>query len=96
MSCLEGRERLGTVACLPITASSQDALVVVLHQHDSDSPLVTGHLRALPHHKLDQPPTPHQQAAILSTTQDLQLTQAMHQHSNGPALACGITQPWLA
>lgn len=44
----------------------------MLSQDHRDSPLVAGHLLALPHHKLDQPSTPHQQAAVLDTAQHLQ------------------------
>ncbi len=56
----------------PISASSQDPLPAVLSEDNSDSTLVARHFRALPHHKLDQCTTPHQQIAILCTAQNLQ------------------------
>ncbi len=61
---------------LPISASSQDPLPVVLSEDNSDSTLMARHFRALPHHKLDQRAAPHQQTAILCTAQNLQ--QQLH------------------
>ena len=66
------RSRATTEQCLPVNASSEDPLSVVLSKDDSDGASVARHLRALAHHKLDQAPTPHQQAAILCPTQHLQ------------------------
>lgn len=57
---------------LPISASSQYPLPAVLSKDNSDSTLMARHFRALPHHKLDQRATPHQQIAILCTAQNLQ------------------------
>ena len=51
--------------CLPVSASSKDPLSVVLSKDDSDGASVARHIMALAYHKLDQAPTPHQQAAIL-------------------------------
>ena len=66
---------------LPISASSQDPLPVVLSKDNSDGTLMAPHFRALPHHKLDQRATPHQQIAILSTAQNLQ--QQFHHSPTG-------------
>jgi hypothetical protein len=52
---------------LPISASSENPLPVVLSKDNRDGTLVARHFRALPHHKLDQRATPHQQIAILCT-----------------------------
>ena len=61
---------------VPIGASSQDPLPVVLSEDNSDGTLMARHFRAVPDHKLDQRTTPHQQIAILCTAQNLQAAVA--------------------
>lgn len=58
----------------------------MLSQNHRDSPLVAGHFLALPYHKLDQPSTPHQQAAILDTAQHLQQIGSLMTHLHMDAL----------
>ena len=74
----------------PISSSCEDAVLVVLSQDHRDGPLVTGHLWALPYHKLDEPPAPHQQAAILCTTQHLRPT-TIHLHPLADRYTCTYT-----
>ncbi len=57
---------------LPISASSEDPVPAVFSEDNSDGTLVARHFGALPHHKLNQRTTPHEQTAILSTAQNLQ------------------------